>query len=265
MLRSVCETSVPSTIGKRSRTRPTRLATISARDGSPSRAGRVADISTPIIVARAASRRRTRVPGRAARRIACQASARTSIDAHMSANATSTHTGVAATTARPIDSMPMRWSASAASPAPATAPATISARLRGARHRAAARRPGPSARATAAAAGPDARAGLGRHGAEALRDSSHAALGLGHAERLLVHGLHLARHVRPREALGALERGLRHLRCAAPGRTRARAASRRARPRRRPARARRRGRSARPRGSRQCRRRRPACPRRTPR
>ena len=108
MLRSVCETSVPSTIGKRSRTRPTRLATISARDGSPSRAGRVADISTPIIVARAASRRRTRVPGRAARRIACQASARTSIEAHMSAKATSTQTGVAATMARPIDSMPIR-------------------------------------------------------------------------------------------------------------------------------------------------------------
>ena len=106
MLSSVCDTSVPSTIGKRSRTRPTRLATISARDGSPSRAGSVADMSTPIIVARAASRRRTRVPGRAARRIACQASARTSMEAHISAKATSTHTGVAATIARPIDSMP---------------------------------------------------------------------------------------------------------------------------------------------------------------
>ena len=108
MLRSVCETSVPSTIGKRSRTRPTRLDRISAREGSPSRAGSVADISTPIIVARAVSRRRTRVRGSAARRIACQASARRSIEAHMSANATSTQTGVAATTARPIDSMPSR-------------------------------------------------------------------------------------------------------------------------------------------------------------
>ena len=100
--RIVWETSVPSTIGKRSRTRPTRLATIKAREGSPSRAGRVADISTPIIVPRAVSRRRTRVPGRAARRIAFHASARSSIEAHISAKATSTQTGVAATIARPI-------------------------------------------------------------------------------------------------------------------------------------------------------------------
>ena len=142
MFSSVCETSVPSTIGKRSRTRPTRLATISAREGSPSRAGSVADISTPIIVARAVSRRRTRVPGRAARRIACQASARTSIEAHMSAKATSTQTGVAATIARPIDSMPSRCSASAARPAPATAPPRPA---RGARSRATRRRPAAGA------------------------------------------------------------------------------------------------------------------------
>ena len=108
-LSSVWDTSVPSTTGKLSRTRPTRRATISAREGSPRRAGRVADMSTPIIVPRAMSRRRTRVPGRAARRIACQASARSSIEAHISAKATSTHTGVAATTARPIDSIPS-WS-----------------------------------------------------------------------------------------------------------------------------------------------------------
>ena len=49
-LSSVCETSVPSTAGRRSRGRPSRRATISARDGSPSRAGSVADISTPIVV-----------------------------------------------------------------------------------------------------------------------------------------------------------------------------------------------------------------------
>ena len=54
---------MPSTTGKRSRTRPTRRDRISAREGSPRRAGSVADISTPIIVARAVSRRRTRVPG----------------------------------------------------------------------------------------------------------------------------------------------------------------------------------------------------------
>ena len=106
MLSSVCDTSVPSTTGKRSRIRPSLRDTISARDGSPRRAGRVADMSTPIIVARAVSRRRTRVPGSAARRIACQASARTSIERHMSMKPTSTQTGVAARSARPMDSMP---------------------------------------------------------------------------------------------------------------------------------------------------------------
>ena len=54
------------------------------------------------------------------------------MDAHISANATSTHTGVAATIARPIDSMPSLWRASAARPAPATAPPATST-LRAAR------------------------------------------------------------------------------------------------------------------------------------
>ena len=101
---------------------------ISARLGSPKRAGRVADISTPIIVARAVSRRRTRVSGSAARRIACQASARSSIEAHMSAKATSTQIGVAATIARPVDSIPMRCTARAASAAPPTTPVAASPR-----------------------------------------------------------------------------------------------------------------------------------------
>ena len=57
----------------------------------------MADISTPIITPRVASRRRTGASGIAARRIAVHASARTSIDAHISASATSTQTGVAAT------------------------------------------------------------------------------------------------------------------------------------------------------------------------
>ena len=137
MLSIVCETIVPSTTGKRSRIRPTRRDRINAREGSPSRAGRVADMSTPIMVARAVSRRRTRMPGIAARRIACHASARSSIEAHMSAKPASTHTGVAANSARPIDSIPIRCSASAVRPTPATAPAptttrraTLAARLR---------------------------------------------------------------------------------------------------------------------------------------
>ena len=44
----VCETIVPITTGVVSRGRPARRATISARAGSPRRAGSVADISTPI-------------------------------------------------------------------------------------------------------------------------------------------------------------------------------------------------------------------------
>ena len=55
MFSSVCETTVPSTTGNVSRGRPVRRATISARDGSPRRAGSVEDISTPIIVPRIAS------------------------------------------------------------------------------------------------------------------------------------------------------------------------------------------------------------------
>jgi hypothetical protein len=54
----------------------------------------------------------------------------------------------------------------------------------------------------------DPRPRLGGDGAEALRGARHAAIGLGHGERLLVDQLDLARHLRPREALGALERGL---------------------------------------------------------
>ena len=65
-LSSVCETSVPSTAGRRSRGRPSRRATISAREGSPSRAGSVADISTPIDVPCMASAKRGRAAGSAA-------------------------------------------------------------------------------------------------------------------------------------------------------------------------------------------------------
>ena len=123
-LRSVCETTVPSTIGNRSRTRPSRRDTISAREGSPRRAGSVADISTPIITPRAASRRRTRVPGSAERNTACQDSARSSIEAHIRPKASSTQVGVAAITALLIEWIPMRWSAIQPSPAAASVAAT---------------------------------------------------------------------------------------------------------------------------------------------
>src|SRR5207253_1474217 len=165
----VWETSVPSTTGSRSRTRPSRRATISALEGSPSRAGKVADIRTPIITPRAASRLRTRAPGRAASRIACQDSARRNIDAHISAKATSTQTGVAATIAMPIECSPIRSSASAASPMPAAAPAAT-----------APRRATLVTRARAAAY-PAAIAGdVGRHHGRARRER----LGEHHAEAL---------------------------------------------------------------------------------
>ena len=120
----VWETIVPSTIGSRSRTRPTRRDTISARDGSPRRAGSVADISTPIITPRAASRRRTRVPGSAERSTACQDSARRNIDRHMRPKASSTQVGVAAITALLIEWIPIRWSAIQPRPAAAKVAAT---------------------------------------------------------------------------------------------------------------------------------------------
>ena len=63
MLSSVCETSVPSTTGRFSRGRPVRRATTSARDGSPSRAGSVEDMSTPMNVPCIASESRTRARG----------------------------------------------------------------------------------------------------------------------------------------------------------------------------------------------------------
>ncbi len=85
MLSSVCETTVPSTTGRFSRGRPVRRATTSAREGSPRRAGSVEDISTPMNVPCAASDSRTRAPGSAARRIACQENARITIALHITA------------------------------------------------------------------------------------------------------------------------------------------------------------------------------------
>ena len=210
MLSMVCETIVPSTTGKRWRTRPTRRDRISARDGSPRRAGSVADIRTPIIVARAVSRRRTRTPGSAARRIACQASARSSIEAHMTANAASTHTGVAASSARPIDSIPIRWSASAASPAPATTPAPTSTRRAA---RAARRRPADGLPRLERRQPPRWHAGPRLRGcdAHAPPEAGRPALGRGRRERLLVDLGDLGGHVRPGVALRALARVGSHM------------------------------------------------------
>ena len=91
---SVCETIVPSTTGNWSRARPSRRATIIARAGSPRRAGSVADIRTPMNVPCIASRRRTLARGSAARRIEYQASARSTIEQHISPRPASTQTGL---------------------------------------------------------------------------------------------------------------------------------------------------------------------------
>ena len=123
MLSSVCETSVPSTTGSRSRVCPVRRATTNARDGSPRRAGSVADISTPMKVPCRASRSLTATAGSAARRIACQDTARSSIDDAIRASETSTHRGLEASSAPTMLSTPMRATATTAAAAPATAAA----------------------------------------------------------------------------------------------------------------------------------------------
>ena len=129
----------------------------------------------------------------------------------MSAKATSTHTGVAATMAWPIEWMPMRWRASTARPAPAEGAARHdhpSRRM----HQSAASGVGALRLQRRKSLRADPRAGLRGSGAGALCEPGNAALRLRSAERLLVDRLDLARHVRPCEALGALERGLGHLR-----------------------------------------------------
>src|SRR3954470_22491662 len=90
ILSTVCETNVPSSTGKVSRILPVRRARDIARAGSPRRAGRVADIRTPIIVAEVTSRRRTDRLGSAARVIQYQEAARMNIAIDISAQATRT-------------------------------------------------------------------------------------------------------------------------------------------------------------------------------
>ena len=65
--------------------RPVRRASTIARAGSPRRAGSVADISTPTIVAEVTSRRRSGLRGSAARAIEYQELARRNIEAIISA------------------------------------------------------------------------------------------------------------------------------------------------------------------------------------
>ena len=62
----------------------------------------MADIRTPIVVPCMASTKRGLACGSAAFRIACQDTARSSIDAHISASPSSTHGGLERTSASPI-------------------------------------------------------------------------------------------------------------------------------------------------------------------
>ena len=82
MLSTVWETRVPSSTGNVSRTRPIRRAMTIARAGSPRRAGSVADISTPTIVAEVKSRRRSGAARQRRAGVEYQAAARKNIDAH---------------------------------------------------------------------------------------------------------------------------------------------------------------------------------------
>ena len=91
MLSAVCETSVPIRTGNVSRIRPMWRERTIALAGSPRRAGNVADINTPIIVAEVTSRRRRWYRGSAARVIAIQEAARANIAATIRAQAISTH------------------------------------------------------------------------------------------------------------------------------------------------------------------------------
>ena len=118
-LSSVCETIVPSTTGSVSRARPSRRATISAREGSPRRAGSVADISTPMNVPCIASRRRAGRHVGAALRIACQAKPRANIEAHISPRPAASRPGLEASRLASTPSTPIRDSASSASASPA--------------------------------------------------------------------------------------------------------------------------------------------------
>ncbi len=121
----VCETSVPSRTGKVSRMRPVRRARVSARAGSPRRAGRVADISTPIIVAEVTSRRRIGRLGRAARAIQYQEAARKKSELAISAQAIRTQVRLERTMLSTTLSMPIFCAASTVRPTPMT-PATAS-------------------------------------------------------------------------------------------------------------------------------------------
>ena len=114
--------------------RPTRRASDIARAGSPRRAGRVADMRTPIIVAEVTSRRRTGRRGSAARTIQYQEAARKKSESAISAQATRTQVRSERTMLSTTFSTPIFRAAMAVSPTP-IAPAAPSPARRATRRR----------------------------------------------------------------------------------------------------------------------------------
>jgi len=125
-----------------------------ARAGSPRRAGRVADISTPIIVAEVTSRRRIGRLGSAARAIAYQEAARQNSDSAISPKAIITQPKSERTMLSTTFETPILCAASAVSTIP-RAPATPRPMRR------TARRPRPPSRAGAGSSEGSLRAGRG--------------------------------------------------------------------------------------------------------
>ena len=188
MLSALWETSVPSSTGNVSRMRPVRRESTIARAGSPRRAGRVADISTPTIVAEATSRRRRGRRGSAARAIEYQEPARRNIEAIISAVATRTQVASERTMLVTTRSTPTRWAAMKVSPTPIArgdTEADRGARCGGGRRRARGR---GVERGQAASRNPPVAVG-GQRGRACARAARRAVRGLGDRARALVDAL----------------------------------------------------------------------------
>ena len=171
MLRTVCETRVPISTGKVSRIRPIRRERTIALAGSPSRAGSVADIRTPTIVAEVdvAAAHQTAGQRCAGDRDPGRRRGRTSLPT-ISAQAISTHLRSESMMLAATWSTPIRRAASAVRPSPRTLATATAGLACGARPR-----PRPVAGAARARAGawPDGavrrRCGPGRSGARRPR------------------------------------------------------------------------------------------------
>ena len=99
---SVCENTVPVTIGSSRRWGPSRRReSTTIRVGSPMRPGNTAEAITPIIVARATTIQPIRASGRAARSASYQETERSSSESPISASASMIQPGVAVIRACP--------------------------------------------------------------------------------------------------------------------------------------------------------------------